>query len=97
MKILLKMIAVPVMLALGLLKALLSFVCSVADWISWVLCIAFLLGGAYSCFIAGDTSAGIRDWIMAFIFSPFALPALAWWAVELLGDLNYSIHSFVVS
>ena len=43
----------------------------------------------------GDTAQGLYWLVVAFIVSPFGLPAVAGWLIDRLGDLNYSLKSFI--
>ena len=43
----------------------------------------------------GGTAAGIGGMVIAFLISPFGLPAVAGWIIEKLADLNYSLKCFL--
>ena len=95
MRFILKVFALPVMLAVGLLKAVLSFFCSTADWICGVLSSIILIVSLYTLFIEGNTAEGLRYLVITFLISPYGIPAVAWWIIEKLDDLSYSLHCFI--
>lgn len=86
MRFILKIFALPVMLA---------FIHSMASWVCWGLCVVCLICGLFSCFVERDTASGMKELVGAFILSPYGLPAAAGWIVEKLGAVNYALHSFV--
>ena len=75
MRIILKIIAAPFMLALTITVAVLSFLLSLSAGVLSVL--AFVLGGAGVLMLAvqGDMFNGIALLVMGFAISPFGLPA----------------------
>ena len=91
MRIILKLLAAPFVLALTLLVAVLNFAFS-----SWVFCtLSFLcLIGALFALLTGDRW-GIQGLVIAFAVSPFGLPAVAEWLIDKLDSLNYSLKSFI--
>lgn len=95
MRIILKIIAAPFVLALTLTVAVLSFLLSLSAGVLSVL--AFFLGGAGVLMLAiqGDMFNGIALLVMGFAISPFGLPALAGWLLDRLDDLNYTLRSFI--
>ena len=93
MRIILKIIAAPFMLALTLIVAVLSFSVSVASWVTGVLSLVFAVGGLFELFIQSHTPWGIT-WL-AFLLSPFGLPAVAEWLIGKLDGLNYSLKCFI--
>ena len=86
MRIILKIIAAPFVLALTLLVAVLNFSVSLASWV---------FGGLFELFIQGNPQWGITGLVLAFLLSPFGLPTAAEWLVCKLDDLNYSLKSFI--
>ena len=87
MRIILKIIAAPFMLALTLIVAVLSFSVSVASWVTGILSLVFAVGGLFELFIQSHTSWGITWLVMAFLLSPFGLPAVAEWLICKLAQL----------
>ena len=59
MRIILKIVAAPFMLALTLIVAVLSFSVSVASWVAGILSLVFAVGGLFELFIQSHTPWGI--------------------------------------
>ena len=97
MRIILKIIAAPFVLALTLAVAVLSFVFSLASWAFSVLSLLFAACALFSIFIEGDTAWGIQGLVIAFCVSPFGLPAVAEWLICKLDGLNYSLKCFITN
>ena len=95
MRIILKIIAAPFMLALTLIVAVLSFSVSVASWVAGILSLVFAVGGLFELFIQSDAFWGVRGLIIAFCVSPFGLPAVAEWLICKLDGLNCSLKCFI--
>ena len=95
MRIILKIIAAPFVLALTLAVAVLSFVFSLASWAFSVLSLLFAACALFSIFIEGDTAWGIQGLVIAFCVSPFGLPAVAEWLIVKLDGFNYSLKCFI--
>lgn len=95
MKLIGKIFALPFILVLTLFVAVLGFLLSIAGWIFSLA--ATLLGvlGVLSLVTGGPVSAGIAAIVMAFLISPFGLPAAADWIIDKLADLTYSLKCFV--
>lgn len=93
--IVLKILAVPFMVALTLAVAILSFLFSLADWIFGVLSGLFALCALFALFIEGDTAWGIQGLIIAFCVSPFGIPALADWLLDRLAEFTGSLRGFI--
>lgn len=94
MRIILKLFAAPVVLALTLIVAVLSFGVSLASWTLGILSSVCALCGLFNLF-QGDAAQGVYWLVVAFIVSPFGLPAVAEWLVDRLDDLNYSLKTFI--
>lgn len=84
MRIMLKLIADPFVLALMISVSVLSFLLSLSAGVLSVL--AFVLGGAEALMLAiqGDVFNGIALLVMGFALSPFVLPALSGWLLDRL-------------
>ena len=95
MRIILKIIAAPFVLALTLLVAVLNFSVSLASWVFGILYFFPALCGLFELFIQGNPQWGITGLVLAFLLSPFGLPTAAEWLVCKLDDLNYSLKSFI--
>ena len=83
MRTILKIIAAPFILALILAVAVLSFLSCVAGAVCVVACVGLSLL-ALLCLLAGQTTGCIAMFVLAFLVSPFGLPALGGWLVERL-------------
>lgn len=94
MKLIAKIIAVPFVVALTIITAFMNFLLFLSGWIFGLASFILGIGGAGVLF-SGDTFGGIVLLIMAFAVSPFGLPAIAEWAADKLGDLNYSLKGFI--
>ena len=95
MRIILKIIAAPFILALTLIVAVLSFSVSVASWVAGILSLVFAVGGLFELFIQSNPQWGSTGLVLAFLLSPFGLPAAAEWLVCKLDNLNYSLKTFI--
>lgn len=95
MRIILKIIAAPFVLLLTLAVAMLSFLHSLAAWVLGILALIAAICGLFACTIGGDSATGVQMLIMAFLVSPFGLPALAEWLIGKLNDLNYALRGFI--
>ena len=91
MRTILKIIAAPFVLALILIVAVLTFLSCVAG----AVCILSLL--AILCLLAGQTVGCIAMFVLAFLVSPFGLPALGGWLVERLHGVKYAAMDFMAS
>ena len=96
MRIVLKIIAAPFVLALMLIVAVLSFLCCIAGAVCWLACTVFVLL-AILCLLAGQTTGCIAMFVLAFLVSPFGLPALGGWLVERLQGVKYAAMDFMAS
>ena len=95
MRIILKIIVAPFVLALTLMVAVLNFSVSLASWVFGILSSFLALCGLFELFIQGNPQWGITGLVLAFLLSPFSLPAAAEWLGCLLDDLNSSLKSFI--
>ena len=96
MRIILKIIAAPFVLALILAVAVLSFLSCIAGAVCWLACIAFTLLGIF-CFFAGLHTGCIAMLVLAFLVSPFGLPAIGEWLLERLYGVKYALQDFMFS
>ena len=92
MRIILKIIAAPAVLALTLIVAVLNFSVSLASWVFGILSLILAVCGL---FIQSNPQWGSTGLVLAFLLSPFGLPAAAEWLVCKLDDLNYSLKTFI--
>ena len=96
MRIILKIIAAPFVLALILAVAVLSFLSCIAGALCWLACTVFVLLAACG-FFAGLHTGCIAMLVLAFLVSPFGLPALGGWLVERLHGVQYAAMDFMAS
>lgn len=75
--IVLKILAAPVMVALSLLAAMVTFLFCVASAVCELGCIVLTLLFSLILFIGGQTVGGIVFLVLAFLVSPFGVPAIA--------------------
>ena len=79
--IVLKILAAPVMVALSLLAAMVTFL--------------FCVAAALILFIGGQTVGGIVFLVLAFLVSPFGVPAIAEWLVDKLHSAKFTLRDFI--
>ena len=92
--IVLKILAAPVMVALSLLAAMVTFLFCVASAVCELGCIVLTLL-ALVLFIGGQTLGGVVFLVLAFLVSPFGIPAIADWLMDRLYSLKYSLQDFI--
>ena len=90
MRTILKIIAAPFVLALILIVAVLTFLSCVAGAVCIVACVGLSL-------LAMQTVGCIAMFVLAFLVSPFGLPALGGWLVERLHGVKYAAMDFMAS
>ena len=90
MRIILKILAAPVVAAMTVFKMLLTFLFCWAAAISYVLSF-FIMVCAIITLVTRETTNGIIMMIFAFLLSPFGLPYIAAWLVRKIDDLNDSM------
>ena len=96
MRTILKIIAAPFILALILAVAVLSFLSCVAGAVCVVACGGLALLGVP--FVLGGQDPGrLSLFVLAFLVSPFGLPALGGWLVERLYGVKYAAMDFMAS
>ena len=96
MRLLLKVLSLPLVAALSVTVMLLSFLVACADAVlKLVSFLAFLLGAGVA--IVTDPVAGGLILLAAFLVSPFGLPLLANWLLDRMADLNFALREFIVS
>jgi len=96
LKIIFKIIAIPFVIVLTILGAVMMFFFQLSGWIFVLVSSILGLGGAALLF-TGDTYGGIGVLVIAFLVSPYGLPAIAEWIADLLDSLNYSLKCFITS
>ena len=97
MRIIAKILAIPFILALTLVVAALSFLAALGGWLFSVAASILGLMGLLTLVMGWGAYAGIGLLVMAFLVSPYGIPAVADWFIDLLDSLNFSLKSFVAS
>ena len=92
--IVLKILAAPVMVALSLLAAMVTFLFCVAAAVCELGCIVLTLLSLI-LFIGGQTVGGIVFFVLAFLVSPFGVPATAEWLVDKLHSVKFALRDFI--
>ena len=87
--IVLKILAAPVMVALSLLAAMVTFLFCVASAVCEMGCIVLTLLSLI-LFIGG-----IVFLVLAFLVSPFGVPAIAEWLVDKLHSAKFALRNFI--
>lgn len=87
--IILKILAAPFVVALTLLVAIVSFLYCVASALCHITLLALVL------FIGGQTLGGVVFLVLAFLVSPFGIPAIADWLMDRLYSLKCSLQDFI--
>ena len=92
--IVLKILAALFVVVLTILAAVVSFLFCVAGAVCVVGCVELTLL-AVVLFIGGQTLGGAVFLVLAFLVSPYGIPAIADWLVERLYSLNYALRDFI--
>ena len=93
--IVLKILAAPVMVALSLLAAMVTFLFCVASAVCELGCIVLTLLSLI-LFVGGQTVGGIVFLVLAFLVSPpFGVPAIAEWLVDKLHSAKFALRDFI--
>lgn len=87
--IILKILAAPFVVALTLLVAIVSFLYCVASALCHITLLALVL------FIGGQTLGGVVFLVLAFLVSPFGIPAIADWLMDRPYSLKCSLQDFI--
>lgn len=97
MRLIFKIFALPFLLVLSLLAAVLMFLFDVAGWF------LSLASGILAIIAVGlfvlqhQPVGGVAFLVLAFLLSPYGLPAIAEFSIGLLDELNYSFRRFITS
>ena len=92
--IVIKILATPFVVALTLLVAIVSFLYCVDSALCHIGCVVLTLL-ALVLFIGGQTLGGVVFLVLAFLVSPFGIPAIADWLMDRLYSLKYSLPDFI--
>ncbi|EEG28806.1 hypothetical protein CLOSTMETH_03583 [[Clostridium] methylpentosum DSM 5476] len=97
MRLIFKIFALPFLLVLSLLAMVLMFLFDVAGWF------LSLASGVLAVIAVGlfvlqhQPVGGVAFLVLAFLLSPYGLPAIAEFLIGLLDELNYSLRRFITS
>lgn len=92
--IVLKILAAPFVVMLTVLAAVVLFLLCVAGAVCVVGCVVLSLL-ALILFIGGQTLGGVVFLVLAFLASPYGVPAITDWLVARLHSLNYALRDFI--
>ena len=97
MRLIFKIFALPFLLVLSLLAAVLMFLFDVAGWFL-SLASGILAVIAVGLFVLQHQPVGgVAFLVLAFLLSPYGFPAIAEFLIGLLAELNYSLRRFITS
>ena len=96
MRVILKIIAAPFVAVLTIAVAVLWFLFCCAVGVMYVVSMILVLVGVVTL-ITHQTLNGCIILFIAFLASPFGLPAIAEWLIDRVNDLNYSLRDFITS
>ena len=97
MRLIFKIFALPFLMVLSLLAAVLMFLFDVAGWFL-SLASGILAVIAVGLFVLQHQPVGgVAFLVLAFLLSPYGLPAIAEFLIGLLDELNYSLRRFITS
>ena len=86
-----KILAAPLLVVLALLSAFVSFLICVVVAVGFVACVILVLL-AFVLLITGQTVGAAVLLVLAFLVSPFGLPAIAGWLADGLDALSDAIR-----
>lgn len=96
MRILFKIIAMPFVVALSVLWAVLVFLFGVISGLLEIVCGLSVLV-SIALFIMQNWTGGIVFMVVAFLISPLGLPLIADWLIELVACLNDALKGFITT
>lgn len=97
MRLILKIFALPFLLVLSLLVAVLMFLFDVAGWLLSLASGVLALIAVGLFVLQHQAGGGVAFLVLAFLFSPYGLPAIAEFIISTLNGLNYSLRRFITS
>jgi len=96
MRILLKIIAAPLVVVLTVLWLVLNFLFAIASTFLIIICVIGVMM-SIAFFIFKQTTGGIIFLTISYLISPFGLPLAANWLIEKVGELNFALRDFMTS
>ena len=92
--IVLKILAAPVMVALSLLTAMVTFLFCIASAVCELGCVVLTIISLV-LFLGGQTVGGIVFLVLAFLISPFGIPTVAERLVDRLHSAKFALRDFM--
>jgi presenilin-like A22 family membrane protease len=102
LRLLLKLIALPVMILLTITLPIMLFLYSYAAWLMNIISGFCMLGGVAFLFFMKEWGS-LGKWqgavfiLIAFLFSPYGLQACAEWIIEWATEFKYTLRDFIRS
>ncbi|MBS6956231.1 MAG: hypothetical protein KH230_23725 [Enterocloster asparagiformis] len=97
MRLIFKIFALPFQLVLSLLVAVLMFLFDVAGWLLSLASGVLALIAVGLFVLQHQPVGGVAFLVLAFLLSPYGLPAIAEFIISELDGLNYSLRRFITS
>ena len=94
MRTILKIIAAPFVLVLILAVAVISFLSCIAGAVCWLACTVFVLLAACAFLLPTGCIVAL---VLAFLVSPYGLPAIGGWLLDRLYGVKYALQDFMCS
>ena len=97
MRLIFKIFALPFLLVLSLLVAVLMFLFDVAGWLLSLASGVLALIAVGLFVLQHQPVGGVAFLVLAFLLSPYGLPAIAEFIISALDGLNCSLRRFIIS
>ena len=94
MKLILKILVLPVAGILSITTAFCSFALAISDMILGIVSVIVFLLALITVFTL-DRTMGVVWLTIAYLISPFGLPKLAGWVIEKMDSINSMLKSFI--
>ena len=94
MRIILKILAAPIVAVLTVSAAVITFLFCVAGALCTVACVGTTII-AIVLLIGKELTGGVVFFVIAFLLSPYGLPAIADWLIEKLNRINSALRDFI--
>lgn len=91
MRILAKILLLPVAVALTILVAVCRFICTFSGAVLMIFAGILFLVGLGTLVLLRDPRGGVISFVLAFLISPYGIPLFINWLVDKLDDLNCAI------
>lgn len=97
MRLIFKIFALPFLLVLSLLVAVLMFLFDMAGWLLSLASGVLALIAVGLFVLQHQPVGGVAFLVLAFLLSPYGFPAIAEFIISILDGLNYSLRRFITS